>query len=174
MPNSVKHLDRLQNGKVMAGPSIENWVDHLGLKEVQDPDSGKPAFRKPYNGSVPLAAELDDRISLNIKDARDRRSLSRSKVAALLGLSDSVYQRYETSVSRLTVSRLIHICEVLGASPEELIAPAAPHLWGDTDQHSQLMRSAISEIRRLDTASLEEVCKLLSLMKKQPEPMAGR
>ncbi|MGX9574336.1 hypothetical protein [Mesorhizobium sp. f-mel] len=52
-------------------------------------------------------------------------------MAPLLGLSEAVYARYETSVSQLTVGRLIHLCEVLGASPEEILAPAALHLWGE-------------------------------------------
>ncbi|CUX72175.1 MULTISPECIES: helix-turn-helix domain-containing protein [Agrobacterium] len=146
----------------MAGPSIENWVDHLGLKEIQDPDIDKPVYRKPYNGAVPLNAEVEDKISTSIRVARDKRSLSRSKIAPLLGLSDAVYQRYETSTSRLTVLRLIHICEVLGATPEELLAPAAPHLWGDNEDHSRLMRDTISQIRQLDHEGLEQIYKLLA------------
>src|SRR5688500_13990594 len=124
----------------MAGPSIEKWVENLGLQEIYDPDIEKPNYRKPYHGKVPLNAELDEKISTSIREARDKRLLSRSKVAPLLGLSDAVYQRYETNVSRLTVTRLIHLCEVLGATPEEIIAPAAPHLWGENKDLSRLLQ----------------------------------
>jgi len=158
----------------MAGPTIENWVERLGLQLVQDPDLEKPVYRKPYHGKVYLNAELDDKISTSIREARDKRSLSRSKIAPLLGLSNAVYHRYETSVSRLTVSRLIHLCEVLDATPEEILAPAAPHLWGENQEHSRLLQNTISEIRQLDTEGLERIFKLVLSMEKKPTPTAGR
>jgi len=158
----------------MAGPTIENWVEQLGLQLVQDPDLKKPVYRKPYHGKVHLNAELEDKISTSIREARDKRSLSRSKIAPLLGLSNAVYLRYETSVSRLTVSRLIHLCEVLDATPEEILAPAAPHLWGENQEHSRLLQNTISEIRQLDTEALERILKLVVSMEKKPTPTAGR
>ncbi|WP_234836635.1 helix-turn-helix domain-containing protein [Sinorhizobium meliloti] len=112
----------------MAGPSLEQWISDLGLQQVNDPGVDKPVYRlPPPDGRITLSAALEE-ISASIREARERRNLSRSKLAPLLGLSDAVYARYETSVSRLTVGRLIHLCEVLGASPEELLAPAALHL----------------------------------------------
>lgn len=174
--NSVtkNHTRKLQRGKTMAGPTIENWVEQLGLQLVQDPDLEKPVYRKPYDGKVHLNAELDDKISSSIREARDKRFLSRSKIAPLLGLSNAVYHRYETSVSRLTVSRLIHLCEVLDATPEEILAPAAPHLWGENQEHSRLLQNTISEIRQLDTEGLERIFKLVVSMEKKPTPTAGR
>lgn len=147
----------------MASPSIENWVEQLGLQLVQDPDLEKPVYRKPYDG----------KISKSIREARDKRSLSRFKISPLLGLSNAVYHRYETSVSRLTVSRLIHLCEVLDATPEEILGPAAPHLWGENHEHSRLLQNTISEIRQLDTEALERIYKLVFSMEKKQSPTAG-
>ncbi|WP_324603432.1 helix-turn-helix transcriptional regulator [Sinorhizobium meliloti] len=65
----------------------------------------------PPDGRIRLSATLEERISASIREARERRNLSRSKLAPLLGLSEAVYARYKTSVSLLTVGRLIHRCE---------------------------------------------------------------
>ncbi|MGV1908515.1 MULTISPECIES: hypothetical protein [Agrobacterium] len=51
---------------------MENWVEQLGLQLVQDPDLEKPVYRKPYHGKVHLNAELDDKISISIREARDK------------------------------------------------------------------------------------------------------
>ncbi|WP_292266613.1 helix-turn-helix domain-containing protein [Mesorhizobium sp.] len=57
----------------------------------------------------------------------------------MLGLSDQVYSRYENAVSRLTVGRLLHICEVLSISPVEILFPVAPHLWGEARPKRRLV-----------------------------------
>ncbi|WP_325052480.1 helix-turn-helix domain-containing protein [Sinorhizobium meliloti] len=99
----------------MAGPSLEQWISDVGLQQVNDPDVDKPVYRlPPPDGRITLSAGLEERISASIREARERRNLSRSKLAPLPGLSEAVYARYETSVSRPTVGRLIHLCEVLG------------------------------------------------------------
>lgn len=116
----------------MAGPSLGQWISDRGLQQVNDPDVDKPVYRlPPPDGRIRLSAALE-RISASIREARERRNLSRSKLAPLLGITEAVYARYEASVSRLTVGRLIHLCEVLGASPEELLAPAAHHCGAKT------------------------------------------
>lgn len=127
----------------MAGPSLEQWISDLGLQQVNDPDVDKPVYRlPPPDGRIRLGAALEEGISASIREARERRNLSRSKLAPLLGITEAVYARYEASVSRLTVGRLIHLCEVLGASPEELLAPAAPHLWGENQSKVDLLLPA--------------------------------
>ncbi|TWA13647.1 transcriptional regulator with XRE-family HTH domain [Sinorhizobium medicae] len=140
----------------MAGPSLEQWISDLGL-QVNDPDVDKPVYRlPPPDGRITLSAALEERISASIREARERRNLSRSKLAPLLGLSEAVYAPYETSVSRLTVGRLIHLCEVLGASPEELLAPAALHLWGGENQTKVDLRLAcIDKLRAFDEETLQ-------------------
>ncbi|WP_237221936.1 helix-turn-helix domain-containing protein [Sinorhizobium meliloti] len=102
----------------------------------------------------------------SFRDARERRNLSRSKLAPLLGLSEAVYARYEGSVSRLTVGRLIHLCEVLGASPEELLAPAAHHLWGENQCKVDLLLACIDKLRAFDDETLQDVFSLLNRLGK--------
>lgn len=114
----------------MAGPTFEEWIFHLGLKQIHDPHFDKPVYRKPSFGELELSAEIEKKISTSLRNARDRRKIPRSKLAPMLGLSDRVYNRYENAVSRLTVSRLLHICEVLQISTMEILYPVAPHLLG--------------------------------------------
>lgn len=145
----------------MAGPSLEYWISDLGLQQVDDPDVDKPVYRKPFDGRVTLSAELEAQINSSVREARDRRKLPRSKLTPLLGLSEAVYVRYETSVSRLSVGRLIHLCEVLGTTPEEIIAPAAPHLWGETGSNADLLLASIEKLRTFDVETLCDVYSLL-------------
>ncbi|WP_080582731.1 helix-turn-helix domain-containing protein, partial [Sinorhizobium fredii] len=144
----------------MAGPSLEQWISDLGLQKVDDPDVDKPVYRKPFVDRIALSAELEEQICTSIREARERRNLSRSKLAPLLGLSEGVYSRYETTISRLTVSRLIHLCEVLGAIPEEILAPTAPHLWGETRTKAVLMVACVEKLRGFDEEILQDVLNL--------------
>ncbi|NKL21180.1 helix-turn-helix domain-containing protein [Rhizobium leguminosarum] len=145
----------------MAGPAFDQWISELGLHEVDDPGIGKPVYRKPFGGKITLSAELEEQISASLRGARDRRELPRAKLSRLLGLSEQVYVRYEKHVSRLTVGRLIHLCEVLGAAPEEIIAPAAIHLWGETEAKADLLLASIEKLRTFDEETLRDVFSLL-------------
>ncbi|PDS61821.1 transcriptional regulator [Rhizobium anhuiense] len=151
----------------MAGPSLEQWILDLGLQQIDDPLIGKSIYRKPFDGQIILSAELEGKISIGLRQARDRRRLARKKLATMLGLSERVYERYENNVSRLTVSRLVHLCEVLGASPEEMLSPAAPHLWGKTDTAAALLLTSIEKLRTFDEETLRDVLSLLSRIESQ-------
>ncbi|RVL88554.1 XRE family transcriptional regulator [Sinorhizobium meliloti] len=149
---------------------MEQWISDLGLQQVNDPDVDKPVYRlPPPDGRITLSAALEERISASIREARERRNLSRSKLAPLLGLSEAVYARYEGSVSRLTVSRLIHLCEVRGASPEELLSPAAPHLWGENQSKVDLLLACINKLRAFADETLQDVFSLLNRLGKTKE-----
>ncbi|WFU92050.1 helix-turn-helix transcriptional regulator (plasmid) [Rhizobium sp. CC1099] len=144
------------------GRSLKQWVKEHGLREVDDLATGKTVYRKPFQGVIASSAELERQIRLSIREARDRRKLPRSKLAPMLGLSEQVYGRYENKVSRLTVGRLIHLCEVLDATPEEIIAPAAPHLWGGTKDQAELILTCIKKLRSFDEETLRDVFSLLA------------
>lgn len=139
----------------MAGPAFEIWIENLGLRQVLDPALEKPTFRKPHRGTVLLADELESRIGDSLRAHRAKHKLSIQKVAKLLGISVSVYLRYERGRSRLTVSRLIQICEVLGTHPEDMLGYAVPQLFSETEEHALQVRLTIKELRKLDVKTLE-------------------
>ncbi|WP_292628132.1 helix-turn-helix domain-containing protein [Mesorhizobium sp.] len=142
---------RSQLARDMAGPSFDDWIDQLGLREVRDPHFDKPVYRKAPFGNFTLSADIEKEISASLRRVRDKRKIPRSKFAPMLGLSEPVYVRYERAVSKLTVGRLLHICELLDVSPLEILFPAAPHLWGD-DQAEAEQRKAIIESSRTSTS----------------------
>jgi transcriptional regulator with XRE-family HTH domain len=141
----------------MAGPVFENWIDTLGLMEVQDPALEKPAFRKPHNGRVLLAEELEIRIADALRSHRTHRRLSVEKFARLLGIGPRAYVRYEKGQAKLTVSRLVHVCETLGAHPEDVLEQVAPHLFGKDEDHARLLRLTFNELRKLYVRGLEVI-----------------
>ncbi|RUV54587.1 transcriptional regulator, partial [Mesorhizobium sp. M1A.F.Ca.IN.022.02.1.1] len=52
-------------------------------------------------------------------------------------LSVPVYGRYERAFSKMHVTRMIHLCEILGFMPVEMLFAAAPHLWGQTPEEAE-------------------------------------
>ncbi|WP_245518749.1 MULTISPECIES: hypothetical protein [unclassified Mesorhizobium] len=43
----------------MAGPSFEEWISHLGLQQIDDPQIDKPVYRKTSFGGLQLSAEIE-------------------------------------------------------------------------------------------------------------------
>ncbi|RWB39707.1 MAG: XRE family transcriptional regulator [Mesorhizobium sp.] len=139
----------------MAGRSFEEWISHLGLQQIDDPQIDKPVYRKTSFGELELNAEIEKRSAPAFAIARDRRKIPRSKLAPMLGLSDQVYNRYENAVSRLTVSRLLHICEVLSISPVEILYPVAPHLWGEDQAEAETCMASVEKLANFDGLMLK-------------------
>ncbi|WP_064697147.1 helix-turn-helix domain-containing protein [Rhizobium aegyptiacum] len=152
----------------MAGPTFEEWIFHLGLQQIHDPYFDKPVYRKPSFGELELSAEIEKKISTSLRNARDRRKIPRSKLAPMLGLSDQVYNRYENAVSRLTVSRLLHICEVLQISPVEILYPVAPHLWGEAESEAEVRKSIIDKLELFDGPTLTAILGFLQHLQIKP------
>lgn len=152
----------------MAGPTFEEWIFHLGLQQIQDPHFDKPIYRKPSFGELELSGEIEKKISTSLRNARDRRKIPRSKLAPMLGLSDQVYNRYENAVSRLTVGRLLHICEVLNISPVEILYPVAPHLWGEELGEAEARKSIMDKLELFDGPTLTAILDFLQHVQTKP------
>lgn len=149
----------------MAGPSFEEWISHLGLQQIADPRIDKPVYRKTNFGELELSAEIEKKVSTSLRNARDRRKIPRSKLAPMLGLSDQVYNRYENAVSRLTVGRLLHICEVLKISPVEILYPVAPHLWGEDQAEAETRMAIVEKLANFDGLTLQAILSFLHHLK---------
>ncbi len=107
-----------------------------GLVETTDPEIDKPIFRRPGFAGISKLGEMDGRISAFILKARHEKQLTREELARYLGLSTQVFGRYEKAISKLHVTRLVHLSEVLGFHPMELVFQAAPHLFGKTAEEA--------------------------------------
>lgn len=107
-----------------------------GLVETTDPEIDKPIYRRPgFDGITPLGG-MDEKIAAFTRKAREDEGLTRAELAPLLGLSVPVYGRYERAFSKMHVTRMIHLCEILGFMPLEMIFEAAPHLLGRTPEEA--------------------------------------
>ncbi|MDJ1638665.1 helix-turn-helix domain-containing protein [Rhizobium rhizogenes] len=142
---------------------MDQYKAERGLVEKDDPEVDKPLFRKVgFCGAdgIPSMDEMEKRIAAFLRKKREETGLTRADIAPLLGLSTQVYGRYERAFSKMHVTRMIHVCEILGFMPMEMIFNASPSLWGGTMEEAQ---------DRLDLAML--VCTLPSKTTKDLKAM---
>lgn len=120
--------DELKDGAYL------DYASKEGLVPTSDPDFEKEVFRRPGFEGIKSIDELDERISAFLKTARERKGLKQADVAPLCGLSAQVYGRYERNKSKMTVTRMIVLSEILGFELPEMLHEVAPHLWGETKE----------------------------------------
>jgi ribosome-binding protein aMBF1 (putative translation factor) len=77
---------------------------------------------------------MEKTLSQQRAKSREMRGLTREQLAAMLGLSTQVFRRCEVAVSKMHVTRLVHLCEFLDVSPVAMIYQAAPHLFGKSPE----------------------------------------
>lgn len=135
-----------------------------GLVEVTDPEFDRPVFRQSGFDGILTAKEMDEKISTWLKKTREAKGISRADLARLLGLSVSVYGRYERSLSRMTVPRLIHLCEIMGFMPLDMIYDTAPHLWGKTPEEAEDRRTLTKLVEQLPHDTMRDLIRLLKRM----------
>ncbi|ABS17287.1 helix-turn-helix transcriptional regulator (plasmid) [Brucella anthropi] len=157
----------------MRGRTLEEWIDTLGLEQVDDPQIQKPIYRKVSFGPMALTGEIEELISSQIRELREIREMPRTVLAPLLGLHHQVLSRYEKATSKLTVARLIHLCEVLDTSPMELLYPVAPHLFGETAQEAEMTKSIYDKLRTLDALTLAAISNFIQHLKTKPDSIDG-
>jgi transcriptional regulator with XRE-family HTH domain len=113
------------------------YTSKRGLVETTDPEIDKPIYRRPGFDGIRTMGEMDEKIGAFLRKAREKEGLIRTELAPLLGLSMQVYGRYERAFSKMHVTRMIHLCEILGFMPIEMLFEAAPHLWGRTKEEAE-------------------------------------
>jgi len=84
----------------------------------------------------------------------------------LLGLHPIVYGRYERTEAKLSVSRLIHLSELLGFSPIDLVMAAAPYRFGKTPAKADRRRKLIEVVENLPDEAVESLLTLVEAMPK--------
>ncbi|RWE05802.1 MAG: XRE family transcriptional regulator [Mesorhizobium sp.] len=112
------------------------YEERAGLVETTDLEIDKPIFRHPGFAGIDQLGKMDERISDFLLKARRDVGLTREELARFLGLSTQVFGRYEKAISKLHVTRLVHLSEILGFHPMDLVYSAAPHLFGKTAEEA--------------------------------------
>lgn len=98
----------------------------------------------------------DERVSEKLRKMRLSKSMSQKQLASLIGLSYQQIQKYETGSSRVSMGRLVQICEALGYNPIELITTISGATIKEgglrqNDQETATLINAFSRIKDIDT-----------------------
>ncbi|MCA1868472.1 helix-turn-helix transcriptional regulator [Agrobacterium genomosp. 3] len=121
----------------------------------------------PSSANLNVASEaasredLDKRIGAALLELRNDREIFRTQLASRLGMKETGVRRHETGKTKLSVSRLIELCEVLDANPIEILCPVAPHLFGRTDEGAVQMVAMIKILSRLNEEALTSIFKVI-------------
>ncbi|MEK1894609.1 MAG: helix-turn-helix transcriptional regulator [Rhizobium sp.] len=145
---------------------FDKYVEDKRLVETTDPEIDKAIYRCPGFEGSPELGELDRRISEALREARDRTGLTRAEVAPFLGLHEQVYGRYERNETKMHVTRLIHLSEVLDFSPIDFIMAAAPYRFGKTPAEAAMRRKLIKVVESLPADAVESLLALVEAMTK--------
>lgn len=79
---------------------------------------------------------------MNLKDARIRKNMTQSEVAALLGVSSVVYSRYETGARQPSVEIIVHLADIFGVSVDYLLGRLNVEASTLTDYETELLIAA--------------------------------
>jgi len=141
--------------------NLESHIEELGLLKTVDPENEKPVYRREGFGGISTFEDLDTKLGEELRKCRQVKDLSRADLATLVGLSEQVYGRYERSSSKMQVSRLIHLSEILGVSPLGLLFATAPHLWGKTPEEADTRIRMMRLLEELPPETMSSIVKLL-------------
>lgn len=145
----------------MALKNIEAYIDRHGLVETMDPAVNKPIHRKPgFNGVISLSA-MEDNLSRFLRQKRDAQKLNRKQVGTMIGIHHEIYARHERGAARLTMTRLLHLAELLDFSPIEAVHAAAPQFFGADQEEADMKFKLAMRILDLPAASAEALLRVV-------------
>lgn len=150
--------------------NLDSHIKELGLVKTADPENEKPVYRREGLDGISTFEELDAKLGEELRKCRQAKDLSRADLATLVGLSEQVYGRYERSSSKMQVSRLIHLSEILGVSPLGMLFAAAPHLWGKTTEEANTRFRMIKLLDELPADTMASIVTLLETVSVLQQP----
>lgn len=153
---------------------METYKKQMGLVETSDPDIAKPVYRRPSFDGVHTLDEMEQRIAAHLRRKRKEKGLSREELGELLGLSAQVYGRYERAFSKMHVTRMIHLCEVLGLMPMEMLFDAAPHIWGRTPEEAEDRLALAKLVVNLPHAVTKDLLRMVAHLSQEEEREQSR
>lgn len=145
----------------MAIKDVRSYIDKHGLVEAKDDESEKAFYRKPGFEGIRSFFEMEQIFSRVIREKRDAHNLNRAQAALMVGLHEQIYGRYERAFSKLTVTRLIHLAEILGFSPVEMLHAAAPHLFGESQDEADDKMKLILRILNMPASTTQSLLRLI-------------
>ncbi|OWV96869.1 helix-turn-helix transcriptional regulator [Rhizobium sp. R693] len=151
----------------------DSYITETGLEPTADAKVDRPVYRRPGFDGIASTQAMDETIADALSRFRKQKDLSRAELAMLIGSIEAVYGRYERAVTKLHATQVLHLCEVLGIFPDDLLFDAAPHLWGHTREEALERRRITKMIQALPPETLRTVATILdSIFALQKEPGA--
>lgn len=158
----------------MAEKNDDAYRVKRGLVETTEPNFERPVWRQTgFNGVVSLD-DMDKALSGFLGAARRQAGLTREQLAELLGISAQVYGRYERAESKLNVTRLVHLSELLGFAPIEMVYAAAPHLFGKTLKEAENRITLMRLMSRLRPEAVDSLLTLVRELSGESEILSSR
>lgn len=99
---------------------------------------------------------IDVEIGRRVHNARKRTDLSQRELGERIGVTAQQVQKYEAGLSRMAVSTLCRIAEVLGVAPAALVGGLPVAAPGDTDLLAPHERELIAAYRSLPEGRARE------------------
>ena len=125
---------------------------------ISSGESSTPGLlNKTGDDPVDFGGDIEKIIGASFLDLRTARKISRSDLAAIIGIKETSLRRHEFGKTKVTVSRLIQICETLSANPIEILGPVAPHLFGGTSDTADQVIAIMKILVRLDAEAATSV-----------------
>lgn len=157
----------------MESDKTVEYRSRRGLVDATEPRVKRRLWRKPGFDGVTSLRDMDEAIGEFLATARSREGLTREQVAELLGITGQVYGRYERAQLQLNVTRLVHLSEVLGFEPMEMIHAAAPHLFGDTLEQAKKKIALMRLMSRLKPEVVDSLLLLVGELSSEGDTPAG-
>lgn len=145
----------------MAIKNLETYIERFGLVETTDSSVNKPIYRKPgFNGIVSLLA-MEENASRYLRLKRDAQRLNRQQVGMMIGIHAEIYARHERAGAKLTMTRLLHLAELLDFSPVEALHAIAPHFFGSNPREADMRLELAMRVLALPATVAEPLLKLV-------------
>jgi transcriptional regulator with XRE-family HTH domain len=157
----------------MADKHDDSYRVKRGLVETTEPDFERPLWRKPGFDGVVSLDDMDKALSEFLGTVRRKAGLNREQLAELLGISAQVYGRYERAESKLNVTRLVHLSEILGFAPIDMIYAAAPHLFGKTPKEAENRMKLMRLMSRMRPEAVDSLLTLVGELAGDSEISSG-
>jgi transcriptional regulator with XRE-family HTH domain len=147
---------------------LDAYIALNSLVKTHDEEISKPTYRREGFDGVHSFAEIDAKIAAFLRRKREEKGLARHDLAPLLGISTQVYGRYERAFSKLHVTRMIQLCELLGFMPIEMIFEAAPHLWGKSAEDAANNLKMAKLVMELPEETRSALMKMIESLQAHP------
>lgn len=147
---------------------LDAYIAKFGLVKTTDEEIANPIYRRDGHDGINTFAEIDSKIANFLRKKREERGLTRNDLAPLLGISSQVYGRYERAFSKLHVTRMIQLCELLGFMPIEMLYEAAPHLWGSNESDAANNLKMAKLVMELPEETRTALMKMIETLRAHP------